>query len=224
MLKGENQIGFEVGNYNIDEPLVIDPVLVFSTYLGGDVRDVGNAIAVDPLGNVYVTGETASTNFPIANSRARQTGSEVFITKFDKTGSLIYSTYLGGDNFDRAFGIAVDNNGNAYVTGETRSSDFPTVNAFQEQHAAATIFVSKLNPDGELLYSTYFIGELGWDIAVDRDFNIYFTGRTLFSPLFPITPGVFQPIFGGGHDAFVVKMNAAGSSLIYCSYSRRIPQ
>src|SRR5262249_7727304 len=139
-----------------------DPVLSYSTYLGGSDEDVGHGIAVDAAGNAYVTGYTLSTNFPVV---AAFQGSpkllyNAFVTKVSASGaSLVYSTYLGGSNNDLGQGIAVDASGNAYVTGFTTSTDFPTVAAFQGTFSGAEdAFVTKLSASGIPLYSTYLGG------------------------------------------------------------------
>ena len=217
--------GFAVAAYDPSRPLVIDPVLAYSTYLGGNDDDWGRGIAVDAAGNVYVTGQTYSTDFPILSPFQPAAGGsyDTFVTKLDATGStLLYSTYLGGSGGDRSQGIAVDAAGNAYVTGQTYSTDFPTRNPFQAAFGGGSdAFVTKLDAAGStLLYSTYLGGsddERGHSIAVDAAGNAYVTGQT-HSTDFP-TLHPFQPAFGGGFfDAFVTKLDAAGSTLRYSTY------
>jgi hypothetical protein len=198
--------------------------LVYSTYLGGSGDDWGNGIAVDGAGNAYVVGQTASTDFPTVNplQPANGGGYDAFVTKLNPTGSaLVYSTYLGGSNGDGAYGIAVDSAANAYVTGITYSSDFPTKNPLQGFESIEDVFVTKLNPAGSaLVYSTYLGGsdsDLGNGIAVDNAGNAYVTGHTA-STNFPTTPGAFQTTFGGNVDAFVTKLNPAGSAMVYSTY------
>ncbi|MDA2929078.1 SBBP repeat-containing protein [Acidobacteria bacterium AH-259-O06] len=205
--------------------------LVYSTYLGGSRFDEGRGIAVDAAGSAYVTGETFSSDFPTANALQTVYGGsgDAFVAKLDSTGAaLVYSTYLGGSSFERGFAIAVDAAGSAYVTGETRSSDFPTANALQpdcnpRSVLCSDVFVTKLNASGSALaYSTYLGGssyriEKGLGIAVDDTGSAYVTGETGSSD-FP-TANALQPIFGGGStDAFVTKLNASGSALVYCTY------
>ncbi|MGA3326140.1 MAG: SBBP repeat-containing protein [Terriglobia bacterium] len=305
VLQANNQVGFKVAPYDHTRPLIIDPVLVYSTYLGGSIADQGNSIAVDSFGYVYVTGWTESADFPTVNplqatnhaypnsnvfvSKINPTGSalvystflggtgfseggvnsgdigygiavdpsgnayvtgmttsldfptfnafqgqaasgeDAFVAKLNTTGSaLVYSTYLGGSSYDRAWGIAADSSGNAYVIGETSSNDFPTVNALQATNHTYlldyTVFVTKFNPAGSaLVYSTYLGGsneDEGYAIAVDSSGNAYVTGET-FSTDFP-TVNPFQATCGSckGHDsnAFVAKLNAAGSALVYSTY------
>jgi hypothetical protein len=200
-------------------------VLVYSTYLGGTGSDRCAAIAVDLHGNALVAGTTRSTNFPTANALQPVLGGgieDAFVTKLDPTGSsLVYSTYLGGSNPDEGTGIAVDLRGNAYITGSTQSVNFPTANAFQENLAGASnAFVTALDPSGSaFLYSTYLGGgnDAGFAIAVDLHGNAYVTGLTR-SPNFPTTFGAFQTVFGGVQDAFVTKLDRTGSALVYSTY------
>src|SRR5262249_4928997 len=149
------------------KPLYIDPVLSFSTYLGGSGDDLGYGIAVDSAGNTLIAGQTTSYNFPTVNpfQSTLQGQSNAFVTKINSSGTyLVYSTYLGGHHFDGANGIAVDAAGNAYVVGTTNSSNFPTspgalrtTNPHPGQYCA---FVTKLNATGSgLLYSTYLTGQ-----------------------------------------------------------------
>src|SRR5438445_703660 len=168
VLSGPQQVSFQLAAYDQSRPLVIDPVLVYSTYLGGSDRDAGLGIAVDAAGNAYVTGQTSSTNFP-TTAGAFQTAFgggfrdiDAFVTKLNSTGSaLVYSTYLGGSCFDDGHGIAVDAAGNAYVTGRTCSTNFPTTaGAFQTTFGGVNdASVTKINSTGSaLVYSTYLAG------------------------------------------------------------------
>src|SRR5439155_228724 len=205
--------------------------LVYTTYLGGDGFDQGHGIAVDATGNAYVTGHTFSTNFPTTTGTVQPGFSGVssiigdaFVTKLNATGSaLVYSTYLGGGDDDEGFGMAVDATGNAYVTGQTLSTNFPTTAGTVQPGFAGTIdaFMTKLNPTGSgLVYSTYLGGDsddLGNGIAVDATGNAYVTGLT-FSTNFPTTPGAVREIFGGILDAFMVKLNPAGTALVYSTF------
>src|SRR5208337_802676 len=193
IVASNNELGFRVAGYDPKRALVIDPVLSYSTYLGGSDQDVGYGIAVDAAGDAYVTGSTASTDFPTANPlQPSYAGGpyDVFVAKLNPAGSaLVYSTYLGGTSEDDGYAIAVDSAGNAYVTGTTASTNFPTVNPLQATNKAAaattgqTAFVAKLNPAGSaLLYSTYLGGsdqDVGYGVAVDSAGNAYITGQTL---------------------------------------------
>ena len=237
VLRGQREAGFEIARYDASQPLIIDPVLSYSTYLGGGNFDEGLGIAVDAAGNAYVTGFTGSTNFPTTTG-AFQTNfqggfADAFVTKLNPTGSaLVYSTYLGGSGFDESYGIAVDAAGNAYVTGFTDSTNFPTTaGAFQTTFGVggfADAFVTKLNPTGSTLaYSTYLGGDNydeGNGIAVDAAGNAYVTGDAN-SADFPTTPGAFQTTLGGGtcfggpcSDAFVTKLNPTGTALVYSTF------
>ena len=221
--KGANRIGLKVAAYDRSRPLVIDPVLSYSTFLGGSGLDQGHGIAVDAGGNAYVTGSTLSSNFP-TSSGASHTGLRIFVTKLNPTGSaLAYSILLGGSNeSSMSSSIAVDAAGNAYVTGGTSSDDFPTTSgAFQtSRRGPSDAFVTKLNPTGSVLvYSTYLGGsneELSGRIAVDAAGNAYVTGGT-FSADFPTTAGAFDTTFKGA-DAYVTKLDPSGSQLVYSTY------
>ena len=213
ILWGEGQVGFQIAAYDSRKPLVIDPA--YSTYLGGSLDDKGLGIAVDASGNVYVTGGTDSDNLPAGQStigmppaplpvpeNSTMGGdweqSDAFVTKLDATGVLDYSTYLGGNNGDRGYGIAVNASGNTYVTGRTNSTDFPTTpNAYQPDIIPSPgwvggrgdptpiqrrdTFVVKLDATGALVYSTYLgghDGDIGFGIAVDTSGNACVTGQT----------------------------------------------
>ncbi len=226
VLKGDNRMSFEVSSYDPDKSLVIDPVMVYSTYLGGSGDDYGYGIAVDSSGNAYVTGRTTSADFPTASPLQAVFGGgsyDAFVAKLNPAGSaLVYSTYLGGSDYEAGGGIAVDSSGNAYVTGATISTNFPTANPLQAAYGGGIYdaFVAKLNPTGSaLVYSTYLGGsdiDGGSGIAVDSSGNAYVTGDTI-STDFP-TANPLQAGLGGIQNAFVVKLNPAGSSLVYSTY------
>jgi len=228
-LKDNGQVGFRFTSYDASGPLIIDPVVLsYSTYLGGNGDDEGRAIAVDASGNAYVAGITSSTNFPTLNPTQATCNSctsiltrDAFVAKLTSDGTaLSYSTYLGGSNDDEGNGIAVDNAGNAYVTGSTTSTDFPTTTPFQATYGGGSqdAFVTKLNATGSaLIYSTYLGGNSsdgGNGINVDASGNAYVTGVT-DSTNFPTVP--FGSTFGtgGGGDAFVTKLNGGGFALVY---------
>ena len=209
-----------------------DPVLFYSTYLGGGGFESGYSIAVDNSGNAYVTGLTGSTDFPTTIGAFQTTHAggnyDVFVTKVNATGSaLFYSTYIGGNSRDDSYDIALDATGNAYVTGLTYSTNFPTTaGAFQTTTPSyGAAFVTKVNPTGSALaYSTYLGGPFGGGpgttghgIAVDATGDAYVTGFT-YSTNFPTTIGAFQTTAPGYHPAFVTKVNAAGSGLVYSTY------
>ncbi|WP_446483090.1 DUF7948 domain-containing protein [Cohnella xylanilytica] len=221
--------GFEVGDgYDAGNRLVIDPSLLYSSYLGGSGTETGFAIAVDGSGNSYVTGQTVSANFPLTPG-AFQTGaagsSDAFVTKVNAEGTALeFSTFIGGSSLDLGAGIAVDDSGHAYVTGQTTSANFPvTSGAFQPEIGGSRDgFVIKLSSDGSaLLYSTYLGGssvDNGNAIAVDGSGHAYVTGTTS-STDFPTTPGAFQTAGGDNlGDIFVTKLSADGSALLYSTY------
>ncbi len=285
-----DSIGIRLGDYDAGQPLVIDPTIVYSTFLGGTVggNEVGNSIAVDAAediyvhggasnstgfpgsagpsgaseifvskinaagsavlfttflggsgtetsltadlavdqaGSVYIAGGTNSTDFPTLN--AFQTSLAGFfdavVVKLDSSGSIVYSTYLGGpDHNDGTVDIAVDSSGHAFVTGSTRSFGFSTTpNAFQvAKPAFRAAFVTKLSPDGSgLVYSTYLGGNhdtLGSGIAIDDSGHAYVAGKTTFN--FPTTPGAFRTANAGGYDAFITKFDPTGESLVFSTY------
>ena len=225
VLKGKHQVGFQVGSYDHSKPLVIDPTLSYSTYLGGKANDRGTAIAVDSFGNAYITGYTISSNFPTKGPAQRSSagGADVFVTKLDPTGTaLVYSTYLGGSNSDIGNAIAVDSAGNAYVAGSTTSANFPTKSPLQAHlKGSQDAFLLTLNPAGTaLVYSTYLGGsglDVAYGIAVNSSGNAYATGRT-DSTDFPTTPGAYQTTDPSATAAFVAQVNASGSSLVYGTY------
>ncbi len=222
------EVGFRLGGYDPSRPLVIDPVLAYSTFLGGESADLGLAIAVDSAGSTYVTGQT-SNSFPTtegAYDSSPNGSGDVFVAKLNAAGSaLIYSTYIGGSASDEGSGIAIDASGNAYVTGKTASANFPTTEGATQSVFGGVVdgFVTKLNPAGSgLVYSTY-LGGSGVDealaIAVDASRNALVTGQTQSSEDFPTTEGAFQAAYGGGlSDAFVTKLNASGSMKVYSTY------
>jgi hypothetical protein len=221
-----NSYGFYVAAYDNRYPLIIDPTLAYSTYLGSNGNDQGFGIAVDQAGSAYVTGFTDSTNFPTQiPSQGTYAGgfSDVFVAKLSPAGnSLVYSTYLGGSGIDEGHGIAVDSAGSAYVTGATSSSDFPTQNPYQATNAGGfDVFVTKLSPAGNsLIYSTYiggFNSDIGRAIAVDSTGSAYITGYSSAITNYP-TKNPFQGANAGHIDAIVTKLSPAGNSLIYSTF------
>ncbi len=225
-ITGTNEVGFHVSDYDRKRALIIDPVLAYSTFLGGNLGDAAAKIAVDAAGNAYVTGTTVSTDFPTVNAIQSSYGGgdgDVFVTKINSEGTaLVYSTYLGGTAADYAGGIAVDAAGNAYVSGRTLSTDFPTFNAFQPTNRGVNdAFVTKIDASGALIYSTY-LGGTGSDdeatgIAADSAGNAYVTGVTNSSD-FPVLHPIQPTNHGGDADIFITKFNASGSALVYSTY------
>jgi hypothetical protein len=225
------EVGFAVGRYDRARPLIIDPVIVYSTFLGGRGGDVGRGIAVDGTGNAYVTGSTSSATFPGVTAGSIQPangggGGDAFVTKINAAGTaIVYSTFLGGSGDDFGLGIAVDGTGNAYVTGQTSSTTFPGVTAGSIQPANGggfDAFVTKINAAGTaIVYSTFLGGsgfDLGGGIAVDGPGNAYVMGSTSSTTFPGVTAGSIQPANGGSIDAFVMKINAAGTAIIYSTF------
>jgi uncharacterized repeat protein (TIGR01451 family) len=220
-------VRFVLGNYDPAYSLTIDPTLTYSTYLGGSSFDYGRRIAVDKNGYVYIVGQTSSTDFPTQVPLQPEIGGgplgDAFVVKLNRTGSaLVYATYLGGVHNDSGYGIAVDDEGNAYVTGDTLSADFPTVNAAQPVSGGGgpfegDAFIAKLNPTGStLLYSTYLGGggdELSYGIALDAQKDAYVTGYTSSTNFPTVKAPQPDPSFGQGlnvyGDAFVTKLISA---------------
>lgn len=220
-----NTCGFLVDSYNPDYPLVIDPVLTleYSTYLGGSGYEAGASIAVDAEGRAYITGTTNSTDFPTGNPYQGVCGGtqDIFVTKLSVSGTLVYSTYLGGGGLDYGRGIAVDALGCVYIAGGTESTNFPTQNPYQGAlNGTRDAFVTKLSASGNtLVYSTYVGGgdtDVSNAIDIDVNGNAYITGVTGSSD-FP-TQNPYQGTRHGYEDAFVTKLSASGNSLVYSTY------
>lgn len=247
VLRAANEVGFEIGDYDRGRMLVIDPVLVYSTYLGGTGNEACSAItgtgvaqsrcpaiAVDPAANAYIAGSTTSNVFP-----GTTTGSpfqttlngtaNIFVTKLSSTGStILFSTYVGGSGVDLTGGIAIDSAFNADVVGTTTSSDFPTLNGYQDTPVAAGThaFVTQVRFDGTAInYSTYLSGngtDVGTGIALDFRQKIYVTGTTTSGnfPVFP-NPGAFQLTPKATNQFFLTSLDpalAGATSLLYSTY------
>ena len=224
-MQGANHVGFDLQEYDTNRPLTIDPVLEYSTYIGGSNTDRGFAPAIDRQGRAYVTGTTRSLDFPTEDPQQPSSGGnfDAFIAKFSPDGSALeYSTYFGGSRIEEGFGIAVDNYGNAYVSGRTTSTNMPVVNALQPTFGggSADVFIMKIDSTGsQLLFSTYFGGtgdDRGFDARLDANRELYISGTT-DSSNFP-TVDALQPTSGGGQDAFLTKMNSTGSAILYSTY------
>ncbi len=216
-------VTFELGSYNRQKPLIIDPVISYATYLGGANQGAVTGTAVDSSGNLYVAGWTSAVNFPTLSPEQSTNGGSVdaFVAKLNSRGTaLIYATYIGGKGDDRAAGIAVDSSGIAYVTGSTASYNFPLVSPIRSTLGGTrTAFVLRLNSAGNaLLFSTYLGGttyDVGTAIAIDSSDNAWVVGDTQ-SANFPLNlPLQYQ--FGGGTDIFISKFTASGS-LTFSTY------
>ncbi|MBI2828240.1 MAG: Ig-like domain repeat protein, partial [Acidobacteria bacterium] len=243
----DNVVAIRVGSYNEHLPLVIDPVLVYSASFGGSDQDEARAVAVDGSGAVYVTGVTYSANFPIQDpfqslpdnlDTLNPPSGDAFVMKLSAAGTLVYSTYLGGRSTDEAFSIAVDSSGSAYVVGMTYSGGvvgqrFPTTSgAIRPTPLSASgfgccstdAFATKLSPSGSsLVYSTYLGGggrDWAYGIAVDPTGAAVVVGEVQTTPfIFFQKVNAIQPTYGGGDaDAFVMKINPAGSAFVYSTY------
>lgn len=239
----KNKVGFDVGFYNKNFPLIIDPVLVYVSYLGGTGNDYGKAIAVNKEGCAYVTGSTGSVDFPTLNSFQSELFpgmfsylTDIFVTKFNAEGTdIIYSTYIGGRWDDSGDAIAVDSYGQAYITGRTSSSDddstpeyegFPLMNPFQADIGDpdfSDAFITVLNSSGGLAYSSYLGGgyeDYGTDIVIDNFGCAYITG-TEFSFDFPVKNAFMESKPSYYFDAFVTKVDPTKSgdeSLIFSTH------
>lgn len=232
---GNGEVKFDLGPYDHAADLVIDPVLIYSTYLGGVGGDAANGIAVDSAGEVFVTGTTGSYNFPTTSAgQASYAGDgDAFVVKLTAAGTgVIYSTYLGGGAADTGTSIAIDASGDAYIAGKTASPDFPTtVGAFQTVYGGAGDgFITKLNPAGTTLLYSSFVGGSSADavqaVGVDAAGNAYLTGSTQSSDFPTVNPlqigndgcSIVNGITACTSDAFVVKVAPNGASMVYSTY------
>ena len=221
------ELGFRTGPYRRDIELVIDPSLMFSTFLGGSGQEVDGGIAVDPAGNVYVTGQTYSGNFPKslkAYDRTFNGVTDIFVTKFKPDGSgLVYSTFLGGNGGEAGSGIAVDAAGQAFVCGTTQSPNFPTtIGAFDRTLGGVRdAFLVKLNAAGTALVYSTLIGGSGSDesagLSLSPNGTVCLTGSTL-SADFPTTVNAYDKSLNGGRDAFALRVNSTGKSLVFSTF------
>ncbi len=227
-------IAFSLGAYDRNKPLIIDPQILYATYLGGSststiANEGARGVAVDAQGSVYVVGVTISTNFPTKDpaQNVLKGFSNAFVTKLDANGQLVYSTYLGGSGFDEGTVIKVDDTGAAYVGGTTSSIDFPAINPALNRGGRNDGFITKLSPSGsQIVYSTYIGGtdnDSVADLALDAQKNVFVVGNiapALGVPAndFP-TVNPIQSTHGGGfRDGFMAKISASGSSLLFSTY------
>lgn len=229
VLKAGNRVNLELGKYDHTRELVIDPsvAVLYATYLGGSLADEAEAITFDSsTGNAYVTGETASADFPGASSTNKLTGTaNVFVTEMNAAGSnFVYSTYVGGSDTDSGNGIALDKSGDVFVVGGTNSTDFPhTGGAFQTSlgsGATSNAFIFELNATGALTYGTYF-GGTGSDVAVGMAFDqatgVYTVVGSASSTNFPLK-NALQSTLAGTSNGFVSLWNSSGNALTFSTY------
>lgn len=207
--------------YDPDYPLVIDPILIYGTYLGGNAQDEGWSIAVDKAGAMYITGITQSTDMPMIQPGEHKGGKDVFVAKIDHHGQLTYVSVFGGTEGEEGNGIAVDDAGNAYIGGETYSPEFPVLNAWQPAFAGyEDAFVLKVDAHGDLVYSTFLGGSRGEeinDIIADSIGNVYLGGE-VYSDDFPLVNPWSSNVYGvGEEDGFISIFNAYGE-LVYSTY------
>jgi uncharacterized repeat protein (TIGR01451 family) len=234
VLKDTTKIGFQLASYDHTLPLVIDPILLFATYLGGSGNDYVSGISLDSNGNILVGGDTSSINFPVLSAyrSASGGGSDGFISKLNNSGTaLLYSTYFGGNGTEIVEGFALDSSGNAYIAGRTDSVNLPTRNAaFSANAGFSDAFIAKVGPFGtNLLYASYLGGdgdESANAIAVDNNGNAFIAGHTFSIGTgrgpFPTFPNnAYQRNSNGGRDAFVARFNttlSGSGSLIYSTF------
>ncbi|KAF0244017.1 MAG: beta-propeller repeat-containing protein [bacterium] len=195
--------------------------MVYSTYLGGNDDDQAFSLAINSTGNVFITGSTSSRNFPGIQNSSLGGPSDGFVTQLNARGNeIVYSRYLGGSDEDECSSIVVDSSSNAYITGDTFSSNFPLLMPIQSTLSGGEdAFLTKLTPNGSMLYSTYFGGSSndgGIDVAVDGDNNAYLIGTTSSANL--LTKGVLQRNLAGGVDTFISKFDPTGTNLVYSTY------
>ena len=231
VLRGENRFGFEVTGRRPGWALVVDPGLVWSTFVGGTQGDAASALALDAQGAATVAGMALSTSFPTTPGAFDTTFNgerDAFVTRLSPTGSsLVYSTFLGGTSFDSAAGLALDAQGGATIAGSARSTDFPTTpGAFDTTHNGNfDVFVARLSPTGSSLVYSTFLGGTDSEgtralLVLDAQGAATVAGSTQ-STDFPTTPGAFDTVYNGGRswtDAFVARLSPTGSSLVYSTF------
>jgi len=203
VVMSSTEVGFNVGKYDRNKPLTIDPVLIFSTYLGGSQPDFGTALTLDSAGNAFVTGRTMSTNFPTLGgfSNANRGGTDVFVAKLSPSGQLLYSTYFGGSGDDSGTGIKVTAAGTAFISGISDSSDLPRQLSTSSFSGTFQGFVASFNFVGDLGFSMFVADMLEANsIALDSSGNIHLAGKA-------------RAVGGANTDAVVVKLTSTGNVL-----------
>ncbi|HPS22836.1 MAG TPA: PKD domain-containing protein, partial [Methanoregulaceae archaeon] len=221
LILSDDTVGFGIGDYDEGKDLIIDPEIKYSLYLRGVGFASANGVAADIQGNAYVVGVTFPEVLDPYGSISG--GTDAIVVKINPLGTAPeYLNYIGGKGYDAGNAIAVDTNGNAYITGSTDSVDFPVVNAIQSANAGKNdAFVVKLNPDGSsFVYSTYVGGtgnDYGYGITLDSQNNAFITGSTE-SKSFPVNHGSQNTALAGNADAFIVKVNSPGTQFSYSGY------
>ncbi len=225
---GGDEYAIELCDFDPTQEVIVDPLISWSSFLGGSGFDAANRLAIDQVGNMYVSGELDSSDFPTVGAfdPALSGGQDIFVAKINAGGSVAWSTYIGGSGIEHVYGLAVDSGGNVYVAGVTSSGDFPTLNGFDANLSGpGDAFVMKLRPDGTgLVWSTLFGGsgveeaEAGASggLAIDAAGNVYVAGITT-SPDLPVLGG-FDMSHNGSEDVYVAKFDASGAVLLWCSY------
>ena len=224
IVRDDTHVELALAQYDHNAPLTIDPVIDYSTYLGGNAQDVASDIAVDSFGNMYVTGSLESPQYPNLNpfQQASGTAQLMVIAKIAAAGNaLIWYTYVGGTAINDAERIALDSSGSAYVAGFTSSTDFPTRNAAQPVFGGGSenAVIVKVDGSGKLVYSTYLGGdnqERAQGLAVDSTGAAFVSGFT-YSVDFPVTNAI-QPTTTGRPDAFLAKLSPAGDHFLFATY------
>jgi hypothetical protein len=221
----DGSIGFVVGTYDPTQPLVLDPTLSYSTFLGGSGNDYGLDITLGNDGNFIIAGRSDAQGYPTANAQdsSHNGQADAIVTKMDPTGAIVFSTYLGGENYDVAWGISKSSNYGAVVTGYTRSTAFPSKNPVAGMGSALgsnDVFVTYFNNNGTMAASTRLGGsnsDIGESI-VEYNGAVYVTGSTASSN-FPKTANAYDSTLNGPTDAFVSKLTwAGGTNSIVLSY------
>ncbi|MFC2084795.1 SBBP repeat-containing protein [Bacteroidota bacterium] len=225
LIADNNEISFKVGNYDLEKPLTIDPILLYSSYWGGSNFDLSQSIRVCPDGSAVISGYTKSIDYPNTSGFSKVSSDEdVFVTKIDATGSVIlFSTIFGGSGYDvSSGGMEIDSDGNIYITGGTLSSNFPTTpGAFSRiQRGWNDGFITKLSSEGQMVSSTLLGGTGGEgsaDLALDENNFVYVTGGSN-SRNFPVTSNAFQSTNRGWHNGTISILDQDLSTLIYSTY------
>jgi beta-propeller repeat-containing protein len=218
VMAGDGSVLFQVGDYDTSRELTIDPLVVYSTYIGGSEADIGRAIYVNSAGVAYIAGDSRSSDF----THGTVTNSDVFVGQIRADGGVLSYSFFGGRHDDTVTGVAVDADGNMYVCGSTKSDDYPAVHSINPTLSGTSdAFVTKLKPDGtDYIYSTLIGGsadEDGVSMALDSSRNVYISGRTTSSDFPTVNP--IQSAFGGGDsDSFVAKIAPEGSLAVYSTY------